>query len=330
MSSAATPVLLVVDDNADDIKLVEYCLSHESYRILSASNGKSALKIIKREHPDLLLFDIMMPGIDGFMLCQETKSNPQTSLIPVILITGLTEREERLKGIKVGADDFLTKPVDRAELLARVKSLLRVKALTDQMEQAEDVIYSLATAIEERDPYTKGHSIRVSQLSVELAQTIGLPEQDQAVLKKAGLLHDVGKIGIDTILRKPGPLTKAEFNKVKKHPVKGEKICSRLSFAEPLLPIIRHHHEWWNGRGYPDGLLSKSTPIGARIMAVADAYDAMTSDRPYRAPMPPMKALDKLEDGAGRQWDPDLVAAFTKIIMTRHPRGIRKGYRSLI
>lgn len=321
--------ILVVDDNEDDVRLLERCLDRESYRITSAFSGKEALRIVLKKHPDLILLDILMPGLDGYEVCRRLKSHAAMRLTPVVMITGLDAVTDRIKGIEVGADDFLTKPVNAAEVQARVRSLLRTKALTDELERAEDVIFSLATAIEERDPYTNGHSLRVRELALDLAEAVGVSETEREVLGKACLLHDVGKIGIDAILHKPGPLTKAEYEKVKRHVAKGERICRPLRFAEPLLPLIRHHHEWWNGRGYPDHMMLESIPLGARIIAVADAYDAMTSKRPYRAPMQHGKALDILEDGAARQWDPDLVKAFIMIAKRKRKGGLRKGYAPL-
>lgn len=322
--------ILVVDDDQNAIKLIEGYLSHENYQFFSALNGKQALKIVSKILPDLILLDIMMPVMDGYQVCKRLKEDEPTRLTPVVMITSLGAKEDKIRGIEVGADDFLTKPVDRAELIARVRSLLRVKFLIDQLEKAEHIIYSLATALEERDPYTKGHSLRVSQLSLELAQALGLSEEEQVLLGKACLLHDVGKIGVpDTILHKPGALTKEEFAKVKEHPVKSEKICKPLAFAAPLLAMIRHHHEWWNGRGYPDHIMFEGTPLGARIMAIADAYDAMTSDRPYRAAMPPHKALDKLEDGAAKQWDPKLVKVFVSLHRKKYKSELRKSYAPL-
>ncbi|MFZ3063062.1 MAG: HD domain-containing phosphohydrolase [Actinomycetota bacterium] len=322
--------VLIVDDDIKNIKLMEGYLSRENYKILSALDGKQALKVVQKTPPDLILLDVMMSGIDGYEVCQRLKGEEPTRLTPIVMVTALGAPEDKIKGIGVGADDFLTKPVDSAELLARVRSLLRVKCLIDQLEQAEHVLYSLAVALEEKDPYIQGHSLRVSQLSTELAQAVGVPEEEQALLGKACLVHDIGKIGVpDTILHKPGPLTREEFAKIEEHPVKSESICKPLVFAAPLLKMIRHHHEWWNGRGYPDHLMFEGIPLGARIMAIADAYDAMTSDRPYRAAMPPMKALDKLEDGAGRQWDPDLVEVFVSIQRKVHNRELKKSYAPL-
>lgn len=314
-TSGQVPRILIVDDDIKSIKLIEGFLSEDNYQILSVPNGEQALNIVDKIPPDLVLLDIMMPGVDGYEVCKRLKEAEPTRLTPVVMITALGAREDKIKGIEMGADDFLTKPIDQAELQARVRSLLRVKSLIDQLEEAENVVYSLVTALEEKDPYTKGHSLRVSKLSLELAQALDLSEKEQILLGKACLLHDIGQIGIsDAILHKPGPLTPEELDKIKEHPVKGEKICKPLSFTTPLLSVIRHHHEWWNGRGYPDGLKFESIPLGARIIAITGAYDAMTSKRPYRAPMLPVKALDKLEDGAGRQWDPRLVRTFVLLV----------------
>lgn len=310
------PKILVVDDDPRSLKLLEANLLGEDYIILKATSGGQALKIVQKEQPDLVILDIMMPGMDGYEVCKKIKEDESTRFIPVVMITALTGDEDKIKGIEAGANDFIHKPFNRLVLLARVRSLLQVKFLTDELESAESVIYSLALAVEEKDPYTRGHSLRVSVYAVELAQAIGLPQSEQEMLRKAGLLHDVGMMGIDEkVLHKPGPLTADEFAHIKEHPVKGEKICKPLNFAASFLPVIRHHHEWWNGQGYPDGLSRESIPLGARIIAIVDAFDAMTSLRPYRAAMSVRKALTRLEDGAGRQWDPDIVNVFIKMQM---------------
>jgi putative two-component system response regulator len=293
-------------------------LSGEEYLVLTASNGQQALKIVERERPDLVILEVVMPGMNGYEVCKELKEDESTRFIPVVMITALTGDEYKVQGIEAGADDFLQKPFNRLVLLARVRSALRVKSLTDELASAESVIYSLALAIEEKDPYTRGHSLRVSVYSVELGQAIGLSPSEQEMLRKAALLHDVGMIGIDEkIVHKPGPLTPDELAHMKEHAVKGEKICEPLKFATPFLPVIRHHHEWWNGQGYPDGLSRNGIPLGARIIAIADAFDAMTSQRPYRVAMSVKKALTRLEDGSGRQWDPDLINLFIKLQMER-------------
>jgi putative two-component system response regulator len=255
----------------------------------------------------------MMPGLDGFAVCARLKSAPETRLIPVVMVTALAAAEHRVHAIEAGADDFLGKPVNRLELTTRVRSLLRVKRYVDELENVEQVILALAKAIEARDGYTEAHTERVSARAVALGARLGLPEPVLTVLHHGGMLHDVGKIGIpEAILGKPSHLTAEEFALMREHPLKGVEICRplRSRMIAEALPIIRHHHERVDGRGYPDGLRGDEIPLVARIMAISDAYDAMTSDRPYRQGMPPEQALEVLRAGAGTQWDRELVEEF--------------------
>lgn len=330
MAERRESTILIVDDDPKAVKLIEGSLADEDYRFISAGSGKSALVLAEKEQPAVILLDIMMPGMDGYEICRRLKEATATRLTPVIMVTALGSREDKIKGVEAGADDFLTKPVDRVELAARVKSLVRLKHLVDRLEEADNVISSLVTALEERDPYRSGHSLRVAELASGMAQQLGVEGEGMYLLQRACLLHDVGKIGMDTIFNKPGPLTREEYVQIKSHPIKSERICTPLAFAAPLLRMIRHHHEWWNGRGYPDGLMFESIPLGARIIAVCDAFDAMTSERPYRAPMPPAKALDRLQDGAGRQWDPELVRVFVLLIASpAQKKRVRRRNRPL-
>ncbi len=307
--------ILIVDDNQQNLELLEAYLSGADYHVIKASNGEEALQKVAQDPPDLVLLDLIMPKLDGFEVCQRLKGDEATRLIPIVMTTTLQEMEDRIKGIEAGADDYLTKPIIKRELMARVRSLLRVKHLNDQLERTEGVISSLALAVEARDPYTEGHCERMSDFSFRLAREIGLPEEEQGVIKSAGILHDIGKIGVpDAILLKPGPLTTEEFAIMKEHPVTGERICRPLRTARLLLPMIRHHHERMDGLGYPDGLRGEEIPIGARIITVADVYDALTSTRPYRPEIPRKKAIQMLREEAGRQLDPLLVEAFIEII----------------
>ena len=208
-----------------------------------------------------------------------------------------------------------TSPVEKIELLIRVKALLRTKHLNEDLESARDVIYTLALAIEANDPYTRGHSERVSEYGVRVAERLGLEAEQQDAIRNAGVLHDIGKIGVsETILQKPGPLTSSELIAVQDHPAIGEKICRPLRSANTLLTIIRHHQERYDGEGYPDHLKHDQIPIEARVISVVDAYDAMTSPRPYRPPMSQHQALGTLKREAGKQWDPAIVDEFVRMI----------------
>lgn len=228
-----------------------------------------------------------MPRLTGFQACEKIKNNPDTYLIPVILITALSDKQDRIEGIKVGADDFLTRPVDRTELLARVRSLLRLKQRTDELERAESVLFALAQSIEGKDPYTHGHCERLAEYSARLGEQLGLPEDQITALRRAGIVHDVGKIAVpDAILLKPGRLTPDEWRIIREHPVVGERICAPLKSFRFVLPIIRHHHEKLDGSGYPDGLSGEAIPVTARVLQMVDVYDALTTERPYKKGSP--------------------------------------------
>jgi putative two-component system response regulator len=299
----ASPTILIADDEAVNRELLTEMLSMEGYQLLYAEDGDQALEMIQRNPVDLVLLDVMMPGKTGFEVCRSIKSKPETRFIPVVLVTGLTRPEERMEGITCGADDFLNKPVNRLELLARTRSLLRLKEFTDELENAETVLFSLALSIEAKDPYTRGHCDRLSAYSVALAERLGLPKEQCVALRRAGVIHDIGKICVpESILLKKGPLSDAEWIIMKQHPAAGERICSPLKSFRLVLPIIRHHHEKLNGSGYPDGLEGDCIPLTARILQVADIYDALTTDRPYRAALPRQEAFSILRAEVQRGW----------------------------
>src|SRR3989338_780365 len=242
--------ILVVDDNRGNVELLEALLSSMGYNIFKAYNGEDALKMTEEVFPHVILLDIRMPGMDGYEVCKRLKEKDTTRFIPVIMVTALSGIDDKIKGIEAGADDFISKPIQKIELLARVKSLVRVKNLFGELEDARDVIFSLAIALEFNDPYTHGHSHRVSEKAVRLAGFLCLSQQEQNNIRDAGLLHDIGKIAVDKdVLNKPGVLNGKEYEHVKQHPAAGEKICSPLKFAKPSLPIIRSHHERFNGTG---------------------------------------------------------------------------------
>jgi len=308
--------ILAVDDNIQNVELLDGLLSSRGYEVVKAYNGMEALQKLEEGNIDVVLLDVLMPKMDGYETCRRIKSRPETRLLPVIMLTALDSLEDKVKGIEAGADDFITKPFQKPELLARVKSFERLKGLLDELENAQNVLYSLASALDYNDPYTHGHSKRVSEFSVRLAAHIGLDEAGLDVIRNAGVLHDIGKIATDKgILHKPGALNAIEYKHVKDHPVVGEQICMPLKFARPLLPIIRHHHEKYNGSGYPDGLAGEDIPLGARIMAIVDVYDALTSVRPYRSDIPPEVALEVMKAEAVKgYWDKGLLDAFCEVL----------------
>lgn len=289
--------ILVADDDPATLDLLNEMIKNLGFQPELASDGQEALDAIRENPPDLVLSDVMMPKMSGFELCKRIKEDRTTRLIPVVLLTGLGSTEDRVEGIEAGADDFISKPFHLSELSARVHSLLRLKQFTDELEHAEEVIFSLALAVEAKDPYTQGHCARLAHYSVVVGRRMGFDEEDLQSFRRGGILHDIGKIGIpENILLKPGPLDEDEMEEMRLHPVKGEQICKPLHSLSRALPVIRNHHERWDGRGYPDGLVAEDIPIGARIIAAVDYYDALVTDRPYRKALPIDEALRMLHE----------------------------------
>jgi putative two-component system response regulator len=308
--------ILIADDHESSLSALEGLLLLEGFDVRTAPDGEAALAEFRHSRPDLLLLDVMMPRMTGFDVCRHIKNDADTRLVPVILITALSATADRVAGIEAGADDFLAKPVDREQLLARVRSLLKQKAYTDELDRAESVLFALARSIEGKDPYTEGHCERLADLSARLGEFIGLEAAQIKALRRAGVVHDIGKVAVpDHILLKRGKLTAKERKCVQRHPVVGEGICAPLKSFQLVLPIIRHHHEKLDGTGYPDGLRGNAIPIAARVLQVVDVYDALTTVRPYKKALPRAEALEIMEDEVKRGWwDPDVFAAFTEMI----------------
>ncbi|MCD6257529.1 response regulator [Candidatus Aerophobetes bacterium] len=308
-------MILVVDDEPANVDLVQSYLKANSYKVIKAYSGEEALKKAFADPPDLILLDVMMPGISGFEVCRRLKSDNRTQLIPVILLTALQDFQSKIQGLEAGADEFLSKPFNLTELLTRVRNLLRIKRLTDQLEQTESVIFALARAVEAKDSYTKEHILRIANYAERLGRALNLESQEILAIRYGGILHDIGKIGVsEAILRKPGPLTEQEWLEIRKHPIIGESIIQPMRFANKVGPIVRGHHERWDGKGYPDGLKEKAIPLGARIVALVDSYDAMTTDRPYRKALSVKRACREIEQDAGSKFDPELVPIFLKLL----------------
>jgi putative two-component system response regulator len=316
LATANASTILVADDNEMNRELLADILIAEGYKVVCVEDGEQAIHEINNRDLDLALLDVMMPGKTGFEVCQSIKSRPETRFVPVVLVTGLTSVDERIRGIRAGADDFLNKPVNSQELLARTRSLLRLKEYTDELENAETVLFSLALSIEAKDPYTKGHCDRLSAYSEALGQRLGLPQDQCVALRRAGVVHDVGKIGVpEHILLKQGSLTDSEWVVMKEHPVTGERICSPLKSFRLVLPIIRHHHEKLDGSGYPDRLKGEDIPLTARVLQITDIYDALVTDRPYRKAMSHEDAIRTMRDEARRGWwDRNLIDEFAALL----------------
>jgi putative two-component system response regulator len=311
-----TATILVADDQPANRELLEALLAADGFHVIQAEDGEQALEQLAKNQVDLVLLDVMMPRLNGFEICERMKSNPETYLIPTILVTSLADKEDRIRGIKSGADDFLTRPVDRAQLLARVRSLLKLKMRTDELERAESVLFTLARSIEGKDPYTHGHCERLADYSSRLGEHIGLPENQITALRRAGIVHDIGKVAVpDSILLKPRGLSPEEWQLMREHPVVGERICAPLKSFRMVLPIIRHHHERYDGTGYPDQLRGDAIPITARVLQIVDVYDALTTERPYKKAFSASDAIKTMrEEVAKGWWDRSIFAEFERLV----------------
>jgi putative two-component system response regulator len=309
------PKVLVLEDSEANVMILRTYLEAEGYQVFSEENGKTGLEMVPNIQPDLILCDIQMPGMNGLDVTKQLKSNPDTRLIPIIIITAVNEMKNKLKGIEFGAEDYLLKPFNKFELMARVNSLIKIKRLNDQYENVQNVLLTLAKAIEKRDKYTEGHSERVSLFSVRMAKKLGMNEEEQEIIRRGALLHDIGKIGIpEDVLNKPAALNDEEYEIMKKHPAIGAEITKPLKNSIPFTNMIKYHHEMYNGKGHPEGLKGKEIPLEARIVSIVDAYDAIVTTRPYRKRSSKETAFEILRNGKGQHWDPKLVDVFIEMI----------------
>jgi putative two-component system response regulator len=336
------PVILVVDDKPQNIELLEAHLVPQGYEIVKAANGEEALEKLSSNQIDLILLDVIMPGMDGFEVSRRVRQDEKNRLLPIILVTALRETEDRVRGIEAGCDDFISKPFDKMELLARVRSMLKVKAYNDLMSNYRkelesevasrteelkhaferikaaslDTIYRLSRASEYKDEGTGAHIKRMSRYCDAVARRMGLDESTIETILYAAPMHDLGKIGIpDLILVKPAKLDPVEWEIMKLHTVIGAKILkgSDAEFIRLGETIAQYHHEKWDGSGYPNSLKGIEIPIAGRIAAIADVFDALTSKRPYKEPFPVEKSLAIIREGRGSHFDPDVVDAFFTI-----------------
>src|SRR5712671_919243 len=312
--------ILVVDDEPANCELLREILTPHGLEIFTAFDGRSCLDEFRRVQPDLVLLDVQLPLLDGFEVCRRIKNDPDTRLIPVVLVTAVTAVQDRVRGIASGADDFLTKPLDSTQLLARVRSLLNLKNFTDELERAESILFALARSIEAKDPYTEGHCERLSDYAAALGERMGLPGNEIIALKRAGVVHDIGKVAVpDAILLKPTGLTPEERLLMQQHTIVGEKICAPLKSFRLVLPIIRSHHEKMDGSGYPDGLRRFQIPMTVRILQMVDVYDALKTKRPYKAAMSQEETLSMMESEVVKGWwDRDVFLEFKNLLQKKN------------
>jgi putative two-component system response regulator len=314
------PRVLVVEDDEGSRKLLGDLLTREGYEVIPAADGEHALAVIERTLPDCVICDLVLPKLDGFELCRRLKQRDATRLIPVIVVTGHSDLQNKVEALDAGADDFIAKPLNVLEVAARVRSLLRMRKLTQALEDAQNVVFALATAIEHKDDYTEGHGERVAIYARSLAEHAGLSPAEIAAVHTGGILHDVGKIGCpDAILNKPGPLTPEEFQIIKRHPIDGWEICRHLKSMPHLsLSCIRNHHEKLDGSGYPDGLNDGEVPRAVRIMSISDVFDALATARAYKPAFPTDTCFRILREESERGWwDGDLVEKFIAMMRER-------------
>ncbi|HTV82879.1 MAG TPA: HD domain-containing phosphohydrolase [Acidobacteriaceae bacterium] len=307
--------ILVVEDQLSQRELLAELLSLDGYAVICASDGIQAEALLFDPLPDLVLLDVNLPFRNGFDICRRLKERLETRLIPVVMVTGLTDSQDRLRGIEAGADDFLTKPFDRSELKARVRSLVQRKEYTDELDRADHVLMAMGKSIEAKDPYTVGHCARISAYSTLLGDALELSPEEIRALRIAGSVHDIGKIGVpDAILLKKGPLSDEEWVVMRQHTVVGERICRPLRSFQSVLPIIRSHHERQDGSGYPDGLRGDKVPLLARVMQIADVFDALATERPYKQAMSCQESLRQMQiEVDGGWWDSALFRIFAAL-----------------
>ncbi len=321
--------VLIVDDENAGRETLQSILEGEGYQLQMAENGPQALEKAKRFLPDVILLDVMMPGMTGLEVCQCIRNDPEIAEIPIIMLTALDDRDSLLVALKAGADDFISKPFDRYELRARLLGITRLnryKKLIQERTKLQDAnarllaayeatIDSLSHAMDLRDHETEGHSRRVADLTVELAKASNVNEEERVHLHRGALLHDIGKLGIpDSILHKPDRLTDKEWIVMRTHPQLAYNMLYSIEYLRPALDIPYSHHEKWDGTGYPRGLKGKNIPLAARLFAIVDVWDALTSERPYRPAWSRQEARAYIRDQSGRHFDPQVVELFFKII----------------
>ncbi len=311
--------MLVVDDMATERAMVKAIFKGPDYEVIEAKNGEEALEILRTSDIDTVLLDVMMPGMDGFELCRHIRLDTALKLLPVIMLTSLDSAADIRSGMEAGASEFISKPVNRIEIEARVSGAITLKRVTDQLVDAETILFTIARVVEYRDYSTGAHCGRLSQMADVFGRSLGLREVDIESLKRGAVMHDIGKVGIsDSILAKNGPLTDKEWLIMQTHTIIGAKLLDRLKKMAPVIEIIRHHHERYDGTGYPDGLSGEDIPFLARVFQIMDIYDALSSKRPYKEAYAREIVIEKMksetDDG---KWDPKLMKAFLSILINK-------------
>jgi len=308
--------ILVADDDQTSARFLKRLLTKAGHDVAVVHSGREAIDACETAPPDIVLVDLVDPSGQAFDVCRRLKHSTVTRFVPVVIVTGEHDRANRLRGIEAGCDEFLSKPIDSAELHARIQSLVRLKRYTDELESADAVILGLGATIEARDPSTNGHCQRLAHYATCLGRALGLGDDDVAALARGGYLHDIGKIAVpDHVLLKRGKLDAQEARVMRKHPIVGDSLCAGLRSLARVRPIVRHHHERLDGSGYPDGLRNGEVPLLAQIISTVDVFDALTTERPYRAPRPFDEAFQVLADEVRQGWrDRALVDEFVRVI----------------
>ena len=324
-----TSTILIVDDEEAGRQTLESILEGENYHLVMAENGPQAIEKAKAILPDVILLDVMMPGMTGFEVCERIRNDPPVAEIPIIILTALDDRESLLTGLKAGADDFISKPFDRFELRARLIGITRLNRYQklvqerkkiqtvhgELLEAYEKTIEGWSRAMDLRDRETEGHSERVMELTLKMARMFGMSEDQLVQIRRGALLHDMGKLGIpDSILQKADNLTEEEWKIMRKHPQFAYDMLDPIEYLRGALEIPYCHHEKWDGSGYPRGLKQVEIPVAARLFAVVDVWDALTSDRPYRPAWKKEDALNYIREQSGKYFDPQIVDLFFKVI----------------
>ena len=328
-SGSSSRALVLIEDNQERARGLTTALEAGGYRVLAATDGAAGLRLVSAHDCDLIICEAVLLDMDGLDLCRAIKQAPATREIPVVLLLDRDDELQRERARAAGADDLCTHPVDPTTLVVVVRAQLQMRSLRSQIYELEGAVLTLARAVEDRDHRSSGQAEKVAHWALELGRAAGVSRDEQTLLYKAALLHDVGSVAVPVeVLTKQARLDPNEFNAVKRHPIVGEEILRALPGSDRLLPAVRHHHERIDGAGYPDGVAGDSIPLFARIIAIADAFVAMTSDRAYRPRRSREDAISRLRQGAGKQWDASLVERFLAVIGDSEVREARAGTAS--